>query len=210
MSSVAIPPGLEPEPFAGRLYDALAPLAAADATVGWALLILCNGIGLMFELVEEWVRDNPDGPGWSLLMDLDRCPDEALPWLGQFVGVRLLPDSTPAQQRARIASTDGFKRGTRQALIGAATATLTGRRTVLFRERDGDPYVLGVQTYTDQTPNPAATQSALVAQKPGGLVLNYTVTGGQTWQQVRDNHATWQSVKNAYIDWQAVATDEPG
>lgn len=119
-----IPAELTPDTYAERLYDMLAPLAARDSEVEWALLTLCNSIGIPFQLVEDLVRDTPDGVGWSTLLDLERCPDEALPWLAQFVGVRVLPNSTPEDQRARIASTDGFKRGTRDALIGAARATL--------------------------------------------------------------------------------------
>ena len=119
-----IPAELTPDTYAERLYGMLAPLAARDSEVEWSLLKLCNAIGVPFQLVEDLVRDTEDGVGWSALLDLDRCPDEALPWLAQFVGVRVLPSSTPEQQRARIASTDGFKRGTRDAMIGAAQATL--------------------------------------------------------------------------------------
>jgi len=127
------PSTLIPETFAARLYGMLAPLAQWDAGNAWSLLILCNAIGVQFQLVEEWVRDTPDGaPGWSLLVDLERCPPEALAWLAQFVGVRLVPGASEDQNRARIASTDGFRRGTRDALIGAARATLTGAGTVIF------------------------------------------------------------------------------
>src|SRR4051812_14635550 len=156
-----VPPSLAPDTFAARLYVALAPLAARDVDYSWSLLIYINAIGEMFQLVEDLVRDTPEGPGWSSLLDLDRCPDAALPWLAQLVGVRLLPNSTPDEQRARIASTDGFKRGTRDALIGAAQATLTGDKTVIFRERDHDnadtpnyAYYLTVLTYANETPVP--------------------------------------------------------
>src|SRR5437764_7240325 len=123
----------------------------------------------MYQLVEDLVRDTLDGPGWSALVDLDRCPDVALPWLAQLVGVRLLPGSTPDEQRARIASTDGFRRGTRDAMIAAARATLTGAGTVILRERDGDPvaepidyaYRLTAITYADETPDASATEQAL-------------------------------------------------
>jgi len=210
------PDDLAPDTVAARLYVALGPVAEQDPTVGWSLLILCNAIGAMFQLVENWVRDTPDGPGWSLLLDLDRCPDEALGWLAQLVGVRLLPDTTPEQQRARIASTDGFKRGTRQALIGAAQATLTGAKTVVFRERSGDPadtpnyaYYLDVATYDSQTPDPTATLNALLAQKPGGIVLRYRTSPGQDYGQLRDSGRTYAQVKVDYPDYAAVRDDEP-
>jgi hypothetical protein len=202
------PAGLAPDTFAGRLYAMLAPLAQLDPNAGWSLLILTNAIGTMYQLVEDWVRDSAAGPGWSLLMDVDRCPVEALPWLGQFVGVRLLPNSSEADQRARIASTDGFRRGTPAAMIGAAQATLTGTRTLRFKERSGDTavtpeyaYYLDAVTYKNETPDPAATLRALLAQKPAGLVLTYNAIDQNTWQIVKDDNVSWQAVKTRYPTW---------
>lgn len=213
------PSDLTPDTFAARLYAMLAPLAQQDSISAWSLLVFCNAIGGAYQLVEDWVRDTPDGPGWSLLLDLDRCPDEALPWLAQFIGVRVYPGSTPAEQRQRIASTAGFKRGTRESLIGAARATLTGAQTVIFRERDGAAqshpatpdyaYYLTVTTYDSQTPDPATTLQALLAQKPAGIVLAYQHTKGQTWQQVKDNNATWGAIKTKYATWADVMNDQP-
>ena len=87
----AVPPELEPQPFAARLYLMLGPLGQNDPSYSWSLLTFVNAATLAFEQVEAWVRDTLAGPGWSLLLDADRCPPEALGWLGQFVGVRLLP-----------------------------------------------------------------------------------------------------------------------
>jgi hypothetical protein len=217
MSDVAPPLELTPDTYADRLYAMLEPLAERDFEFAWSLLILCNAIGVPFQLVEDLVRDTEEGVGWSVLLDLDRCPPEALPWLAQFVGVRLLAGSTESEQRARIASTDGFKRGTREALIGAAQATLTGARKVTLRERDGDKalepiayaYRLTVTTYASQTPDPAATLAALLAQKPGGLVLEFHTAIGQDYATVKSRFATYAALDAAYPDYLAVATDEP-
>jgi len=213
----APPVDLTPDTFAARLYGMLAPLAQTDPDNAWALLILCNAIGTAFQLPEDWARDTTDGPGWSPLMDLNRCPDEALPWLGQFVGVRTLPGSSPDDMRARIASTDGFRRGTRAAIYGAAYSTLTGNRSVYIWERDHDPadtpnyaYYLTVMTFTDQTPDPAATLRGILSQKPAGLVLNYQTQDGQSYQMVYDRFNTYQDVYNAYPDYNTMAHDEPG
>jgi len=194
----------------------LAPLASQDDSYGWALLILCNAIGVPFELVEDWVRDTPDGPGWSLLLDAERCPPEALDWLAQFVGVRIPQGMSDDDARHRIESTDGFRRGTVAALQNAAWQTLTGKRSVFLSERDGDPadspdyaYHLTVVTYASETPDPAATLSALLAQKPGGLVLQYVTAVGQLYSQVRDRFATYADLKAGYPNYQAVWTDTP-
>lgn len=210
------PDELLPETFAARLYGMLAPLAQHDDQAGFSLLILANAIGTMYQLVEDLVRDTPEGPGWSMLVDLDRCPDDALPWLAQFVGVRLLPGSNPSEQRARIASTDGFRRGTVAALVGAAASTLTGERHVVFRERDHDPsdtpdyaYYLTVRTYEAETPDPAATELALLAQKPGALVLDYGVAVGQSYDVVRLTYATYADVHAAFDSYGAILVDLP-
>jgi len=205
------PDALAPDTFAERLYVMLAPLAQSDPDLGWSLLILLNALGAMYQLIEDWVRDQPQGPGWSLLLDINRCPDEALPWLAQLVGVRLLPGSTPDEQRARIAATDGFRRGSPAAMVGAAKATLTGSQTVVLRERDGanmgypnspeSAYCLTVVTYQGQTPDQTATKNAILAQKPGGILLNYLTEVGQDWQTVHDSNASWAAVNTRYATW---------
>jgi hypothetical protein len=215
------PAALTPDTFAARLYAMLAPLAQQDPTAGgWSLLILHNAIGTMYQLVEDWVRDTPDGPGWSLLMDAERCPPEALPWLGQFAGVRIPAGVTDdAERRAWVESTDGFNRGTRDALIGAAKATLTGAQRLIFRERDGAAYGAGspdyayyltVYSYATETPNPTATLNALLAQKPGGIVLHYQAATMQDYQNVKDTNATYAVVHSTFKDYAALAMNQPG
>jgi len=84
------------------------------------------------------------------------------------------------------------------------------------RRCSGDPsdtpdyaYMLDVVTYDDQTPDPAATERALLSQKPGGIVLTYRHAPGQDWRSVRENNATWAAVKTRYATWAAVRDDEP-
>jgi hypothetical protein len=194
---VVPPTALLPATFAARLYAMLEPLAQLDADAGWSLLILINAIGGHFQIVEDLVRDTPQGPGWSSLLDLTRAPSSALAWLGQFAGVRIPDGLTDPEQRAWIASTTGFWRGTLDALIGAAQHTLTGTQTVLFRERDGDPYYLTVITYTSETPDPAATQAAILAQKPAGIVLDFETTSGTTYSVLRLTYATYAALLTA-------------
>ncbi len=204
------PADLTPESFADQLYWALGPLAGQDPAYDWALLILCNAIGVMFQEVEDLARDTPDGPGWSPLLDLSRCPEEALPWLSQFVGVRLQPDDSDAEDRARIAATDGWRRGTPAALIASAQATLTGNQVVNLYERQGDPYALLVQTLTYETPDQAATLAAILAQKPGGLVLTYAAIPGQTYTSFKSGNATYAVAKGKYATYRGLLTNQPG
>jgi hypothetical protein len=202
MPDVDPPADLTPDAFSGDLYDSLAPVAAVDDDYAWALLILCNAIGTMYQMVDDWVRDQPEGPGWSLLLDLNRCPPEALAWLGQFVGVRIPVGLTDAQQRAWILSMPGFKRGTPAAMIAAVQATLTGTKTVTLVERDGDPYALTVKTIPAETPNQTQTTNAILSQKPAGLTLGTaSATGTQTWATLKTKNATWAIEVSKYTIW---------
>jgi hypothetical protein len=197
------PAALAPDSFAGDLYASLDPLTAQEPNVGWSLLILCNAIGTMFQMVDDWVRDQPEGPGWSLLLDINRCPPEALGWLGQFVGVRIPGGLTDAQQRAWILSMIGFRRGTPAAMISAVQATLTGTKAVTLVERDGDPYYMTVKTNTAETPNAAATNAAILSQKPAGLTLGTSGSqpGAQTWATLKTKNATWAVELTKYGNW---------
>jgi hypothetical protein len=203
------PAPLAPDTFAARLYVALAPLAQQDPENAWSLLILCNAIGTMYQLLDDYVRDSPDGPGWSALMDLARCPTEALGWLAQFAGVRMLPGLTDQQQRDRIKSTGGFRRGTTAAITAAAQPTLTGTKTVGITERyTGDPYQLAVNTYASETPDTVATYNAILAAKPAGLLLTYsTGAPGQTYTILNGKVASYTAMGTRYPNYTAVQID---
>jgi hypothetical protein len=191
------------ESFAAALYDAIYPLTELDGQTGWHLAKFAGALGEMFQPVADVARDTPEGPGWSAVLDLQRCPDEWLPWLAQFVGVALLAGSSPDDMRERIAGTDGFKRGTPESIRVATQATLTGTRHVTLRERDSNsadpPYTLEVVTLTGETPDPAATRAAILAQKPGGIVLAYRTVAGQDWQGVTAK--TWRQARATYATW---------
>lgn len=66
-------------------------------------------------------RTYVDAPGWSQALDIDRCPEFALPWLAQFVGVRSesFGELTLAQKKDKIINRSGFKRGTLDILTSA-------------------------------------------------------------------------------------------
>ena len=65
-------------------------------------------------------------PGWSQVLDINRCPWYALPWLGQFVGVDLTktPGLTYEQSVQKILSRPGFSRGTVPALQNSLAAII--------------------------------------------------------------------------------------
>lgn len=67
-------------------------------------------------------------PGWSQVLDINRCPAYALPWLGQFVGVDLTktPNLSYEQSVQKVLSRPGFSRGTVSALQSSLVAVING------------------------------------------------------------------------------------
>lgn len=192
-----------------QLYADLAPLAYADAENGSPLATFCGALGTLLQPVDDLARGTAAGPGWSELVDVDRAPAVALPWLAQFVGVRLDPSLDDDQQRTQIRSETGMLRGTVAAIRATAAKLLTGSQTVIILERAPDPYSFTVITYTSETPDSAAVLAALEAAKPAGLILTYLTVSGQVWAQLIANYATWADVIAAYPTWQDVINDTP-
>lgn len=199
-----------------RLYAQLAPLAYDDLSQGRSLQVFCDALGQMFEQVAQVVSPGPNGePPWSALLDVDRCPGFALPWLGQFVGVDVDTNMDEAGQREQIRAETGMGRGTVAALVAAARRTLTGTKTVVIRERSAtacpsEPaYGITVITFTDETPDPARTEADVRAAKPAALVLEFLVDTGQDFETVRENYATFDDVRTTYSDFDRLRTDTP-
>lgn len=159
--------------FGETLYTRLEPLTYDDENQEWALLVYCGAIGQMFQQLHDLTADTEDRPGWSNLLDIEVCPADYLPFLGQFVGATIPTGSDETTARDIVRTHSGFQRGTRAALEAAVAATLTGTKTVRIIERDEDPYYITVLTDPAETPDPDATLAAALTQKPGGLVLNH-------------------------------------
>lgn len=211
---ILAPPSVRPElePFAEALYASMEPVASymdGDRNA-YALAHLCGAIGAMFQPVDTLARDNDDGPGWSAVLDLARSP--WLPWLGQFLGVTPRAGATDDEQRASISGTAGFRRGSVAAMRAAAALHLTGEKSVILRERDGSPYRLEIVTYTDETPDPAATLADVLTQKPAGLMLSYRHQSGNDYQAVTEHDLpgvfTYAETETTYADYGDVLIDE--
>lgn len=207
-ATLAVTPPPTLEAFAANLYASLAPLAWMDDQAEWSLAKFSGAFGEMFQAVEEVARDTSEGPGWSAVVDLTRSPTAWLGWLAQFVGVTIPGELTDAQARAWIASTDGFRRGTVAALRGALAPTLTGTKAVYFRERyPNDPYGLQVITRVAETPNPAASEAALLAQKPGGIVLTYRVIEAWDYTEMTRRGGTYADQTATYSTYLFLTLD---
>lgn len=197
-------PPPELESFAANVYYGVAPVAGEDAQYDYALAKFSGALGVMFQAVEDLARDTPEGPGWSAVVDVDRCPDDWIPWLGQFVGVS-------QGDRQAILTHNGFQRGTPDAIRAAAGARLTGSKLVILQERlNDDAYLLGVYTIDSETPDPAGTLADLLTQKPGGIVLEFNTGPPNTYQAIYVAHTDYADVDATYTDYGRLAVGVTG
>ena len=210
----AQPPPLES--FAAELYRKLAPLTWDDVNQNWALAYYMGSLGAMFQVIQGYARDQNGAVGWSQMVDVERCPDEALPWLGQFVGVVAPPqganetnEAYAERLRVIVRNQEAQARGSVGAMKSAIAAVLTGNKFVDFTERDTSPYHFHVNTLTYETPDAAALTAAINAAKPAGLQYTYTGITGQTFNIVKGKHATFDAVKAAYANFDAMKNAAP-
>jgi hypothetical protein len=165
------------------VYDELASFVEDDESYGWASLYLVDAVAHLLQPVEDLVRDTDAGPGWSGALDPARAPEGGLDWLAQVAGLRVPAAWSTTAKRGQIAH-PGPLVGQPLAMVNAAKQYLTGNRTVLMFERDGGPFLLTVATRTSETPDAAAVEQALRAQKPAGLLLTYVVVSGQIINEI--------------------------
>lgn len=195
-----------------ELYDQLEAYSYDDADYDYLLAHYCNAIGLMLDDIAGWVRDTDnDELGWSVLIDLDRCPEDQLGYLAQFIGVSLKPGLADAEQRLWIEGADGFNRGTPEAIRVAVENTLTGLKRIFFDERvdpatwpADEAYHLTITTVISETPDPALTEAEIVKRKPAGIVLHYQTITGQTYISLETGSPTYADVLADYADYDAV------
>ena len=155
-----------------RLYERFGPLATYDDENGGIVQAISDALAAPQAVVDDVARESDTHAPWQAVLDPDACPAAWLPWLAQFAGVKLLPSDDEAQQRQRIKTAAGFYRGTDSSMIADVAATLTGTRHVDYLTNvSGDPWSQTIVTLASETPDPAATTRAAMAQKPAGVVL---------------------------------------
>jgi hypothetical protein len=193
---------------AEEVYAELAPLTYNDEPSGWPLLILIGGLARLLQEVADYARDSDSYDGWQILMDVDNCPDKALPWLAQFKGVRIPLGTSPADARTAIHSAAGMQRGTPQALIDATKRWLTGAQQVNLFERFGnDAWRVQITVPQSQIQDQAGALAALNKVKPAGIVLTLSTVTGVDYGTLRDLHNDYADVKAQFATYAVVKTD---
>src|SRR5262245_2747290 len=195
-------------PYGARLRGRTQPLAPEDDLYAWAHWILCESIGRIFLEVQEVFDPEGDIPPVAPILSVDLCPAWALPWLAQFLGVTIPAGTDPGTARELIRNVSGFQRGTAGAMRAAAGLFLTGNQTVYFRERDGGAYQLEVVTLDSETPDPDMVLRALMAQKPGGIILRYRSKTGWDYQALTALGLYYRDIAVQYSSYRALTLNE--
>jgi hypothetical protein len=197
-------------PFGERLRERTQPLALDDESYGFAHAYLSEALSRPYLEVQEIFDPEGDVPPVAPLLDIDLCPDWALPWLAQLIGAVIPVGMPPDTARELIRNVAGFRRGTPAAIRAAASFFLTGSKTVFFNERfANDAYRLGIVTLTAETPNPAQVQAAILAQKPGGILLSYSAIAGQTYRAVLTEVDSYREMRSEWATYRDVRDHLP-
>lgn len=118
-------------------------------------------------------------PGWSQILDINRCPLYALPWLGQFIGVDLskTPDLTYEQSVQKILSRPGFSRGTLPSLQNALAALINDSSSTSITPINASQ-ILCLENTAPVGFNPASLFSAISGT---GAITLELVNVGAAW-----------------------------
>jgi hypothetical protein len=153
-----------------------------------------SGIGGMLQIVDNLVRDgegldDTPAPGWSQVLDINRAPTYVLPWLAQFLGVRLDPALRDDEMRYQIENPAGFARGTPGYIIARANQYMIPGWTIVLHERDTSPYHLSID----------------VPQAGVAGVSSYLSIWQEnpTYAAIQANYATYQAIW--FIDSEIIA-----
>jgi hypothetical protein len=158
------------------LYEANEPLAYADEENGFALAIMLNAIGLMWDSVADLSEPDDGTPGWSPLVDVERTPAWALPWTAQRAGITVTRGAPEDFQREELRRRSGEATGRPATMIAKVKSTLTGDKVVRLVERSSSAWRFLIVTRTAETPDAAATFAVILSEKPGGDIAEHIIS----------------------------------
>jgi hypothetical protein len=122
---------------------------------------------------------------WAKTLDPEAAINEAaLLYLAQLAGVRVPQGMAFRDMQSFIERAEARRRGRLDYMVDLAKSTLTGSKLVFTIERaDGSAWKIRMVTRLSETPDPAATEEAILRGKPSGIVLDYEAVTGITWDE---------------------------
>jgi hypothetical protein len=194
------------------LYDAIEPLTWADAGLGFPLAIYLDCCALILEETAQLVRaSDDDDDGWSAFADPTRCPTDYLFTLAQWAGIRYPSRMSESDLRTMIGPhAPGLWRGTKGAILAAVQRYLIPGGQLYFEERaDGDPYKLRIFTYEYDTLSETGIRAELRNVVPAGLIVDFEVRVGQSYDMVKDSGRTYDEVLAKYGTYDTLLNSLP-
>lgn len=181
-----------------RVVDRIGPMQPeeVDSQYGYAFGNLVEAMMRMYRDLALLIdpEEDPLVP-WQPLFDVDICPEWALPWLAQVVGVKLPTYLTGEQSRQYIKELSFEQIGKPETIRNVVQMYLTGDQTVYFRERDnGDPYALEIITIESETPDQVAIDRAIKDSVPAGIIVNYRVVTSWDYQQMTTEGGSYSAL----------------
>lgn len=160
-------------------YAQMNPVADQDSANGLALKRFLRAGSLMFDRIESYVRDAPDGTlGWARICNPLNAPPEALDWLSQVSGTVIPGGTLTPEKRRLIDEAPGRSRGSRIAIVRATQNVLTGSKFVAVRERTTDDDHFGIAVLKSEAP--ASDWFTNIVTNPGleTNTTSWSTTGG--------------------------------
>lgn len=203
---------------AERVYETLKPLQYEEEEHDYPLLKYLGAMGRGAQPVEDIARDG-ETPLWSKMLDANRAPLLALPWLGQFVGVSPIQRNTgesdedyEVRLRAYVLSKPGFGRGRNAAIVSAVQQYLTGNKIVTIVERDTSAYHFEVRSLFSETPigNVPLIEKAIEETKAAGLQFVYVRMPDWTYDDIDALYDTYDDIDGAYATYDDIDANNPG
>lgn len=188
-----------------RLRDRTSYLQEDDAKYDYAHGHLCEALMRPLAQTAELVDPEDPWPPWAPLFNIDICPDWAIPWLAQLVGVRFPKSLTADDARHYIRGMAFLTRGSPSSIMAAAQTQLTGSQLVWLRERDaGDPYRLELIVRASELKTDLqAVIDTVMPVKPAGLILSIRVSDTWDYQQMTTEYVgqTYDDMKDDYLTY---------
>ena len=141
---------------------------------------LCDAVGQMYqgtlELAEEEGEDGTAGyiPAWGRLLDPVLCPNKALAYLMQFLGIERLKEETEAEARATLKRDAHAEFGSPRSIEEAIKKVLgAGKYTIQERtNKAGSPAAYAFNVLVETGKASKALEEAIRARTPAPIQFN--------------------------------------
>lgn len=186
-----------------------------DEPLGFPLKRWLSGIGSIQDEVKDLYErlhfvtpeDGGDPSASSELADPIKADVAWLPWLAQFVGLRLEFHGSSTWRDLLTSNQNGARPGTKEALKEVARHVLTGTKYVEVYDHsisapgNGGEWDVMILTVTTETLSDPAAHITASGLKPAGILL-HAVTFESTFDEIEAGFANWNAIEAT--DWQGI------